>query len=83
MRNNFDDSVRECCKDSLLKGHLYELSPRNNSWDTPISTGEFRPFIQKETVKEVTSENTLQETSVPKHLYRYRASKTWLLRGLR
>lgn len=71
MRNNFDDLVRERCKELLLAGHLARvIAAQQFMGHTDQQFGEFlAPLIQKETVteepQEVTSENTPQETSVP------------------
>lgn len=71
MRNNFDDLVRERCKELLLAGHLARvIAAQQFMGHTDQQFGEFlAPLIQKETIteepQEVTSENTQQETSVP------------------
>ena len=80
MRNNFDDLVRERCKELLLAGHLARvIAAQQFMGHTDQQFGEFlAPLIQKETVTEepqevtseeplqdITSENTPQETSVP------------------
>lgn len=80
MRNNFDDLVRERCKELLLAGHLTRvIAAQQFMGHTDQQFGEFlAPLIQKETVTEepqevtseeplqdITSENTPQETPVP------------------
>ena len=71
MRNNFDDLVRERCKDLLLAGHLARvIATHQFMGHTDQQFGEFlAPLIQTEplteTPQEVTSENTPQETPVP------------------
>lgn len=71
MRNNFDDLVRERCKDLLLAGHLARvIAAQQFMGHTDQQFGEFlAPLIQTEplteTPQEVTSEEPQQETSVP------------------
>lgn len=71
MRNNFDDLVRERCKDLLLAGHLTRvIAAQQFMGHTDQQFGEFlAPLIQTEplteTPQEVTSEKSSQETPVP------------------
>lgn len=80
MRNNFDDLVRERCKELLLAGHLARvIAAQQFMGHTDQQFGEFlAPLIQKETVteepQEVASEEPLQDitskNTPQKHLYR-------------
>lgn len=70
MRNNFDDLVRERCKELLLEGHLARvIAAQQFMGHTDQQFGEFlAPLIQKETItetpQEVTSEKS-QHNSFP------------------
>ena len=78
MRNNFDDLVRERCKDLLLQGHLARVIAAQQFMEfmghTDQQFGEFlAPLIQKETIteepQEVTSEKSRARNHRKKHLY--------------
>ena len=66
MRNNFDDLVRERCKDLLLAGHLARvIAAQQFMGHTDQQFGEFlAPLIQKETITEEPQEITSEE---PQH----------------
>lgn len=72
MRNNFDDLVRERCKELLLEGHLARvIAAQQFMGHTDQQFGEFlAPLIQKETItetpQEVTSEKS-QHDSFPQN----------------